>query len=604
MITDFAKEQAILEANTRAEALRLLQDWLVHEAQVLEVKNQIASKTESELSKEQRDFFLRRQLKAIHEELGDEGGASAEAAALRKRFEEATLPDDVRKEALRELDRLEELPTAAPDYQLIRAYLDLILELPWMTGTADDLNLAQARQVLNDDHFDLEEVKDRIIEHLAVLKLNPKANAPILCFVGPPGVGKTSLGQSIARAMGRKFERISLGGLHDEAELRGHRRTYIGAMPGRIIQAIRRAGVNNPVLMLDEVDKLGRDYRGDPAAALLEILDPAQNNTYRDNYLNLPFDLSKVFFITTANTLDTVPRPLLDRMEVLGLTGYSEEEKVQIAIRYLVPRQLSQAGITTDQLTIPTETIHRIVGFYTREAGVRRLEQMIGRVTRKVAARFATGEVGPVTIRVDDLPNMLGPERFNPEQVRKTLPSGVSIGLAWTENGGEILYIETNLLPGAHILRLTGQLGKVMRESARTAHSFVWSHAAELGIDPARFRSAGVHVHVPAGAIPKDGPSAGVALVVALASLYSNIPTRSDTAMTGEITLTGLVMPVGGVKDKVLAARRAGLRRVILPKENLKDLRSLPEEVRQELTIIPVESASEALAAARPVPAI
>jgi ATP-dependent Lon protease len=594
---DLPKEQALLEADTRSAALRQMLDWLNHEAQVLEVRNQINEKTQSAVSKEQRDFLLRRQLRTIREELGDQEEGSAEAAALRERLDEADLPDEVRKEATRELDRLGDMPPAAPDYQLTRTYLELLLELPWKASSPDILDLAYARQVLDEDHFDLAEVKDRIVEHLAVLKLNPRANAPILCFVGPPGVGKTSLGQSIARAMGRAFERVSLGGMHDESELRGHRRTYIGAMPGRIIQAIRRAGVNNPVLMLDEVDKLGHDYRGDPAAALLEILDPAQNNTFRDNYLNLPFDLSKVFFITTANTLDTVPRPLLDRMEVLGLTGYSEEEKLEIAKRYLITRQREQSGLKEGHLVIPDETVKHVISRYTREAGVRRLEQMIGRLARKIAARLATGADGATTIRPEDLPELLGPERFGAEQARKQLPPGVAAGLAWTESGGEILYIEASLLPGSNQLRLTGQLGKVMRESAKTAQSFVWAHAAELGIDPERFRGSGVHVHVPAGAIPKDGPSAGVAMVTALASLYSGIPARADTAMTGEITLTGLVMPIGGVKEKVLAARRAGIKRVILPKDNEKDLRHLPDAVRAEMTFFPVETAAQVLAA-------
>ena len=595
---DVAKEQTLLEADTREAAFRILHDLLSHEAQVLEIRNRITSKTQTEITKEQREFLLRRQLKAIREELGDEESGSAEAAALRKRLDEADLPDEVRKEAARELGRLETMPAAAPDYQLTRTYLELLLELPWRKSSPDDLDLDHARKVLDEDHFDLAEIKDRIVEHLAVLKLNPKANAPILCFVGPPGVGKTSLGQSIAKAMGRAFERVSLGGMHDEAELRGHRRTYIGAMPGRIIQAIRRAGANNPVLMLDEVDKLGRDYRGDPAAALLEVLDPAQNGTFRDNYLNLPFDLSKVFFITTANTLDTVPRPLLDRMEVLGLTGYSEEEKLEIAKRYLIPRQLAHSGIPADRLSIPNDTVRRVIARYTREAGVRRLEQMLGRLARKVAARFARGETGAVTIAPGDLPGMLGPERVPAEEARKTLPPGVAIGLAWTESGGEILYIEASRLPGTRRMRLTGQLGKVMRESAKTAQSFVWAHAGELGVDGKGLREGGVHVHVPAGAIPKDGPSAGVAMVTALASLYSGIPARTDTAMTGEITLTGLVMPIGGVKEKVLAARRSGITRVILPKYNEKDLRELPDAVRAEMTFFPVSTAAEVLAAA------
>jgi ATP-dependent Lon protease len=495
---------------------------------------------------------------------------------------------------------LERLPPQAPDFQVTRTYLELILELPWRKATADVLDLPHARQVLDEDHYDLKDVKERILEQLAVLKLNPKAKAPILCFVGPPGVGKTSLGQSIARALGRKFERLSLGGLHDEAELRGHRRTYIGAMPGRILQALRRAGVNNPVLMLDEVDKVGRDFRGDPTSALLEILDPAQNSTFRDNYLDLPFDLSKVFFIATANDLAPVPRPLLDRMELLRLTGYSEEEKLQIARRYLIPRQLTEAGLTAEQLQIPDETLRHIISRYTREAGVRNLERAIGRLTRKVALRFAQGETQATTIEPGQLDDLLGPEVFLPEEGRKELPPGVATGMAWTEAGGEILYIEASLLPHSHELRITGQLGEVMQESARAAQTYVMAHADELGIDPAVFKDSGVHIHVPAGAVPKDGPSAGVALVTALASLYTNRPARSDTAMTGEITLSGLVLPIGGVKEKVLGARRAGIKRVILPKANAKDLRDLPDEVRQDTEVIFAERIGDALAAALP----
>jgi ATP-dependent Lon protease len=598
MSLEAAKEQALLEATSRAEALRTVHTWLQHETQVQQIRKQIASKTQEEMGKEERDFLLRRQLKAIQDELGESDESGESTAAIRKRIEEADLPEEVKKEALREVRRLDRMPSAAPDNQITRSYLELLLELPWNKSTPDTLDLERARKILDEDHFDLKEVKDRIVEHLAVLKLNPKANAPILCFVGPPGVGKTSLGQSIARAMGRTFERVSLGGMHDESELRGHRRTYIGAMPGRIIQALKRAGVNNPLLMLDEVDKLGRDYRGDPAAALLEILDPAQNNTFRDNYLNQPFDLSKVFFITTANTLDTIPRPLLDRMEVLGLTGYSEEEKLEIAKRYLIPRQITQSGLKDGQLTLPDETVKYVISRYTREAGVRRLEQMLGRLARKVAARVASGNDEPLTLRPTQVAGMLGPERVPVETARKKLPPGVAMGLAWTESGGEILYIEATVLPRSRLLRLTGQLGKVMKESAKTAHSYVWSHAAELGLNLDRFRDTGVHVHVPAGAIPKDGPSAGVALITALVSLYSGKPARNDTAMTGEITLAGLVMPIGGVKEKVLAARRTGIRRVILPKENEKDLADLPEDVRGELTVVFVETAEELIKAA------
>jgi ATP-dependent Lon protease len=434
------------------------------------------------------------------------------------------------------------------------------------------------------------------------LKLNPGAKAPILCLVGPPGVGKTSLGQSIARAMGRTFERFSLGGVHDEAELRGHRRTYVGALPGRIIQAIRRAGVNNPVLMLDEVDKMGRDFRGDPAAALLEILDPAQNHTFRDHYLDLPFDLSKVFFITTANTLDPISQPLLDRMEVIRLPGYSEREKLEIAVRYLWPRRLKEAGLQPELVSLPNDVIEHIISRYTREAGVRQLEQMLGRLTRKVALKFADQPDDhprePVTILKEQLNDWLGSERFMPEEARKQLPPGVATGLAWTPTGGDVLYVETSLLPGSHELTLTGQLGDVMQESARAARSYLWAHAESMGLDISRFKRNGVHIHVPSGAIPKDGPSAGITMATALASAYVGTPVRSDTAMTGEISLSGLVLPVGGIKEKVLAAHRAGIKRIILPKANEKDLKDVPEEVRQDLEFILVEKIEEVLQAA------
>jgi ATP-dependent Lon protease len=597
---DVPREQALLEAPTRAEALRLLHGYLQHEVQVLELRQKITTAATTEMNKQQREYMLRQQMQAIQEELGEKSPEKAEVDELRRRLAEADLPDEVRKEAERELNRLERLPPAAPDFQVTRTYLDFILELPWKKSTPEHIDLGHARQVLDEDHYDLEQIKDRILEDLAVLKLNPEAHAPILCLVGPPGVGKTSLGQSIARALGRKFERMSLGGLHDEAELRGHRRTYIGAMPGRLLQAIRRAGVNNPVLMLDEVDKLGRDYRGDPASALLEVLDPAQNNSFRDNYLDLPFDLSHVFFITTANTLETVPRPLLDRMEIIRLTGYSEEEKTQIARRYLLPRQLKQAGIKPEQLTITPDALRQVISRYTREAGVRELERMLGRIARKVARRFAEGHTEPVTVDAGDLADLLGPERVRPEHFRKDLPPGVATGLAWTEAGGDVLYIEATLLRDARGLRLTGQLGRIMKESARAAQSFVWAHAEPLGIDPDLFRRSGVHIHVPAGAVPKDGPSAGVAMVTALTSLYTSTPVRSDVAMTGEITLTGLVLPVGGIKEKVLAARRAGVLHVILPRDNEPDLRELPDNVRQEMGFTLAERIEDVLAAALP----
>jgi ATP-dependent Lon protease len=597
---DLVKEQSLLESQTRAEALRLMHGYLTYEVQVLELRQKIAGQAQTEMSREQREYFLRQQLRAIQQELGEQNSEQAEITLLREQLEKADLPEEARKEAERELQRLERLPAASPEHHVVRSYLELILELPWRKSSDSVFDIARARQVLDEDHYDLKEVKERILEQLGVLKLNPEAKAPILCFVGPPGVGKTSLGQSIARALGRTFERMSLGGMHDEAELRGHRRTYIGAMPGRIIQAIRRAGVKNPVLMLDEVDKLGRDFRGDPAAALLEVLDPEQNRSFRDNYLDIPFDLSKVLFITTANTLDTIPSPLRDRMEILRLAGYSEEEKVEIAKRYLMPRQLKETGVSAEQCQIKDETLQRIISRYTREAGVRQLERAIGRLARKTALQLAEGRTETTLIDAHTLPDMLGPELFFQEQARREMPPGVSAGLAWTEAGGDVLYIEATLLPEGRSLTLTGQLGDVMQESAKAARSYIWSHADELGIDPGQFRRTGVHIHVPAGAIPKDGPSAGITMATALASLYTECPSRSDTAMTGEITLTGLVLPIGGVKEKVLAARRAGMLRVILPKENEKDLRELPDHVRAEMEFILVERIEDVLSAAVP----
>ncbi len=597
---DAEKAQALLEAPTRAEALRLVHRYLTHEVQVLELRNKITTEARSEMNKEQRDYLLRQQMRAIQQELGDKGGEQAEAEQLRERLDKADLPEDILKEATRELNRLEKLNPGAPDYNVIRTYLDYVLELPWRKSTEDSLDIAKARQVLDEDHYGLKDVKERILEHLGVLKLNPNAKAPILCFVGPPGVGKTSLGQSIARSLNRKFERLSLGGMHDEAELRGHRRTYIGAMPGRVVQAMRRAGANNPVLMLDEVDKLGRDFRGDPAAALLEILDPEQNKTFRDNYLDLPMDLSKVLFVTTANALDTIPRPLLDRMEVLRLAGYSEEEKLEIAKRYLLPKQLKETGLSEEQCTIPDDTVRWITSRYTREAGVRQLERAIGRVARKIALRFAEGHAESCVVRPEDLIEMFGPEPFSQEQARRELPPGVATGLAWTETGGDVLYIEATLLPDGKGLTLTGQLGEVMQESAKAAQSYIWSHAGDFEIDPAVFKNSGIHVHVPAGAIPKDGPSAGVTMATALTSLYTKLPARSNIAMTGEITLTGLVLPIGGVKEKVLAARRAGIDTIILPKGNQKDLRDLPEHVRNEMKFVFAERVEDVLRAAVP----
>ena len=600
MNLDVEKEESLLETSTRIEALRMVLGWLSHEVDVAELRAKVTEKAKSEMSKEQRDYVLRQQKKAIEQELGEGKTDEAEVETLREKLAKADLPEDVRKEAERELERLEKINSASPEHNVIRTWLEYVIELPWKKRSEDNLDLKRAREVLDEDHYGIAKVKERIVEQLAVLKLNPEAKAPILCFVGAPGVGKTSLGQSIARALGRKFERMSLGGLHDEAELRGHRRTYIGALPGRLIQAMRRAGFQNPVLMLDEIDKLGRDFRGDPAAALLEILDPEQNKTFRDNYLDLPFDLSKVMFITTANTLDTIPAPLLDRMEILRLSGYSEEEKTQIAKRYLLPKLLQHTGLTAEQCVITEEALQKVIESYTREAGVRRLEQMLGRLIRKVAVKFAEGEAGPVFVHGEDVPEMLGPEAILPELARKELPAGVATGLAWTETGGDVLYIEAALLPDGKELTITGQLGEVMQESAKTARSYLWSHAAEFGLDPAVFLKSGLHIHVPAGAIPKDGPSAGVTMTTALASLYSGVPARSDTAMTGEVTLTGLVLPIGGLKEKVLAARRAGIKRVIVPRGNQKDLRDLPEDVRKEMEFIFAERVRDVLAAMLP----
>jgi ATP-dependent Lon protease len=593
------KEQQMLEANTVDELMHLAHDFLAREVEIIRLRSKIASEAQTEMDKAQRDYVLRQQMKAIQKELGeDETGELAEAAQLRERLAKADLPDDVRKEADRELSRMEKLPAMAPDYHVIRTYLDFILELPWKKSSEDRLDLNEAQKVLDEDHYDIKDVKERILEFLAVIKLRPDAKSPILCFVGPPGVGKTSLGRSIARAMVRHFERLSLGGVRDEAELRGHRRTYVGAMPGRIIQSIRRAGVNNPVMMLDEIDKLGADYRGDPSAALLEILDPEQNNSFTDHYLDLPFDLSKVFFIATANQLGPIPPPLRDRMEVIQLAGYSDREKLQIARRYLLPRQIRENGLTPEQIEITDDAIRLIATRYTREAGVRQLERTIGRLGRKVALRIAQGQTEKVVVDAGDIDGFLGAPRFFPEEARKELPAGVATGMAWTEMGGEILFIEATLLPGGSGLTITGQLGEVMQESARAARSYLWSHADEFSISPEMFKSYGVHMHVPAGAIPKDGPSAGVTITAALASLFTGRRVRPDTSMTGEITLSGLVFPVGGIKEKVLAAHRAGIHRIILPARNEADLDDIPEDVRRELEIVPVNRINEVVDAA------
>ncbi len=590
---DLKMEQSLLEAATDSEVMEKLRGFLLDEIQILEVRKKMTDQAQETMNKDKRDYILREQIRAMQQELG-EGAPDTDASELKEKVGQLTLPEGVQVEVDKEMARIEQTPPFSPEYQVLVSHLTLILDLPWGKGTIDNLDLENARQVLDEDHFDLKEVKERIIEQLAVMKLNPEAKSPILCFVGPPGVGKTSLGKSIARALNRKFERLSLGGMHDEAELRGHRRTYIGAMPGRIIQALRRAEAINPLIMLDEIDKLGQDFRGDPASALMEILDPEQNNSFRDNYLDLPFDLSKIFFITTANAIDSISKPLLDRMETLRLSGYSDEEKIEIANRYLFPRQRTESGLKEHQLKISEEVLATIIRRYTREAGVRDLERMLGRLARKTAVPFAEGKSAPATIEIFDLPEMLGPERFFAERLRKELPAGVATGLAWTESGGDVLYIEAIELPEGEKLTMTGSLGEVMKESAMAASGYLLSQSQSLKITAPK----AVHIHVPAGATPKDGPSAGVTIATALASLYTKKSVRSDTAMTGEITLSGLVLPVGGVKEKILAARRAGICRVILPGENRKDLKSLPDEVRSGMELIFVERIEEVLAAA------
>jgi ATP-dependent Lon protease len=593
------REQAMLEANITEQLLQLAYTYLAREVEIMELRSKIAAEAHTEMDKAQRDYFLRQQLRAIQKELGeDEGGEKAEAEALRERLDQADLPELVRKEAERELKRMERLPSAAPDYHVIRTYLEYVIELPWKKSTEDKLDLNEARRILDEDHYGLDDIKERILEFLAVIKLRPDTKSPIICFVGPPGVGKTSLGRSIARALGREFERLSLGGVRDEAELRGHRRTYIGAMPGRIIQTIRRAGVNNPVMMLDEIDKMGADFRGDPASAMLEILDPHQNDTFRDHYLDLPFDLSRIFFIATANQLGPIPAPLRDRMEIITLSGYSEQEKLRIARQYLIPRQTKENGLNRDNLNITDDALDLIISRYTREAGVRQLERTVGTVARKAALKIAKNEATEIEVNAEEIKDYLGAPRFYPEEARKELPAGVATGMAWTEMGGDILFIEATLLPGGSGLTLTGQLGEVMQESARAALSYLWSHADSFGLKVEMFKGYGIHLHVPAGAIPKDGPSAGVAITSALASLFTGRRVRPDTSMTGEITLSGLVFPVGGIKEKVLAAYRAGIRRIILPSRNEADTEKIPEDVKKDLEFVFVSRIGEVIDAA------
>ncbi|MDE0350582.1 MAG: endopeptidase La [Gammaproteobacteria bacterium] len=592
-------QQEILSIEVTRELLETMLAKLSHQASVMQLRQEIASQTREDIDKQQREQLLRQQKRAIEQALGEEDG-DEELSEIKENLRQANLPEAAQKEVERELKRLGRMSPNAADYQVARSYLELVAELPWNVVTEDTLDLAHAQKVLDEDHYGLEDVKERILESLAVLQLNPEAKASILCFVGPPGVGKTSLGQSIARAMSRKFERMSLGGLHDEAELRGHRRTYIGAMPGRILQAVRRAGVRNPVLMLDEIDKLGRDFRGDPAAALMEILDPAQNKEFRDNYLNLAFDLSKVLFITTANTLEGIPRPLLDRMEVLELTGYSDLEKTEIARRYLIPRQRENAGLAEEKFHFDDEALRKIIRRYTREAGVRELERSLSRVARKRARQLLQEEALGASIASEELRELLGPEKFKSDKGRENLSAGVAPGLAWTEAGGDVLYVEATLTHKDEKVTITGHLGQVMQESVKAARSYIWSAAEDLHIDRKSIEECGVHVHVPAGAVPKDGPSAGITMATALASAYSKKHVRDDIAMTGELTLTGLVLPVGGVREKILAAHRTGFRHVILPRENEPELDKLPEPVRDEMEITLVDRLEDVVRVAIP----
>lgn len=578
-----AEKQAVLEAADPKERLQKLMPLLTKELSVLELGDKIRSQVKSEMDKDQRDYFLREQMKAIQKELGEGDDHAAEIGALRKRVAEAELSPEALKAAGDEVDRLARMPPHAAEYTVARTYIDWLLNLPWRKATQDNLDVAGARMILDEDHYDLDKVKERIVEYLAVRKLKGDAKGPILCFAGPPGVGKTSLGRSIARALGRKFYRISLGGVRDEAEIRGFRRTYIGSMPGRIIQGMKHCGTSNPVFMLDEVDKIGQDFRGDPAAALLEVLDPEQNNTFSDHYLDIPFDLSRVMFITTANVTDPIPSALKDRMEVLELPGYIEEEKLHIARQYLWPRQVSENGLKPDQVSISDQVIRKIIGEYTREAGVRNLERELASICRKVAKEVASGNVAKTEVTGDKLHSYLGSQKVFPEVAERAGEPGLATGLAWTPAGGEILFVESTRMPGKKGLTLTGSLGEVMKESAQAALSFARSRSSQLKIDPKFFDKYDIHIHVPSGAIPKDGPSAGVTMAVSLISLLTKRAVRPYLAMTGEITLRGKVMPVGGVKEKVIGAKRAGINEIIMPSQNRKDLEEVPEHVRKGL---------------------
>ena len=598
-----AEKQDVLETTEVKDRLEKVATHLTKRVEVLKLSRQIEQQTKDAIDDRQREMVLREQMKQIQKELGEEG-SSEDLADLGEAITKAGMPPDIEEHARKELKRLERMNEASGEYSMARTYLDTLLALPWSKLDEENIDIARARGILDADHYGLEKIKKRIVEYLAVRKLNPQGRSPILCFVGPPGVGKTSLGQSIARSLGLKFQRASLGGVHDEAEIRGHRRTYIGSLPGNILQSIKKAGTRNPVLMLDEIDKLGSGIQGDPASALLEVLDPEQNSTFRDNYLGVPFDLSKVLFIATANQLDTIPGPLRDRMEIIELTGYTEEEKVEIARRYLVRRQLEANGLKAEQASVSDEALRQIARDYTREAGCRNLERQIGAVLRNVAVRIAEGQAQAVRVEAGDVAAILGAPKFENEVAMRVSVPGVATGLAWTPVGGDILFIEATRIPGSGRLILTGQLGEVMKESAQAALSLVKSQSEALGLDPALFEKSDIHVHVPAGAIPKDGPSAGVAMYTALVSLLTGRTVRNDVAMTGEISLRGLVLPVGGIKEKTVAAHRAGIRTVMLPARNRRDLDDIPESVRKELTFVWLERVDDAIARAidGPVP--
>ncbi|MBA2632195.1 MAG: endopeptidase La, partial [Chloroflexi bacterium] len=592
------QRQELLETIDIADRLRLASQFLAKQIEVLELKGRIQSEVKSEMDKTQREYILREQMKAIQKELGEDDPAVAEASELREKVEQSAMPEEVKERALKEVDRLSRIPSASPEQGVIRTYVDWLVSLPWGVETDDNLDLDEAEKILNEDHWGLEKVKERIVEYMAVRKLADKIRSPILLFVGPPGVGKTSLGKSIARAMGRKFVRMSLGGIHDEAEIRGHRRTYIGALPGRVIQNIKTAGSANPVFMLDEIDKVGMDFRGDPSSALLEVLDPEQNNTFADNYLEVPFDLSKVLFIATANMVDTIPPALRDRMEMIQLAGYTQLERVRIAERFLVPKQLEAHGLTEENLKFDEAALVRLIQAFTREAGVRNLEREIANVARKVARRVAGDAKTKVVIKAEDLEDYLGPGRFEYGELEAEDTIGMVTGLVVSDAGGDIVQVEATRMDGKDDFILTGQLGSVMQESARAGLSYIRARTKELGIDPGAFEKSTVHIHVPAGATPKDGPSAGVTMATAMASLLTGKPARRDLAMTGEITLRGRVLPIGGLKSKLLAAHLAGVKTVLIPSRNEKDLVDVPDEVRQQLRIVPVENMDQVLAEA------